>query len=49
LHFAESKNALHFAESKTDLNLKMRLAESGTKTAGVAKKKPDGPSFKTKL
>jgi twitching motility protein PilU len=43
------EDALHFAESKTDLNLKMRLAESGTKTAGVAKKKPDGPSFKTKL
>lgn len=44
------EDALHFAESKTDLNLKMRLAESGTKTSGMQKKKPsDGPSFKTKL
>ncbi|WMS88255.1 PilT/PilU family type 4a pilus ATPase [Pleionea litopenaei] len=44
-------DALHFAESKTDLNLKMRLAESGRATAPTAKKKPggDGPSFKTKL
>ncbi len=48
------EDALHFAESKTDLNLKMRLAESGKKSAAPAqgqKKKPDddGPSFKTKL
>lgn len=47
------EDALHFAESKTDLNLKMRLAESGRSTsAGAQKKKPgggDGPSFKTKL
>ncbi len=47
------EDALHFAESKTDLNLKMRLAESGRSApAGAQKKKPgggDGPSFKTKL
>jgi hypothetical protein len=44
---------LHFAESKTDLNLKMRLAESGKKPAATPAAKPkqdsDGPSFKTKL
>lgn len=48
------EDALHFAESKTDLNLKMRLAESGSKGAATATaKKPAqqgaGPSFKTKL
>ncbi|NVJ49311.1 MAG: PilT/PilU family type 4a pilus ATPase [Gammaproteobacteria bacterium] len=46
------EDALHFAESKTDLNLKMRLAESGSKPRPPGAKKPaggDGPSFKTKL
>lgn len=49
------EDALHFAESKTDLNLKMRLAESGGKAPAAAPgapKKPsngNGPSFKTKL
>ena len=43
-------DALHFAESKTDLNLKMRLAESGKKSSSLPnKKQSDGPSFKTKL
>ena len=45
------EDALRFAESRTDLNLQMRLSESGQKTAGmdpVAKKK-DGPNFSTKL
>jgi len=45
------EDALRFAESRTDLNLQMRLTESGDKTVGMepAKKKPKGPSFSTKL
>ena len=46
-------DALRFAESRTDLNLQMRLTESGTKTASMDplsnKPKPSGPSFSTKL
>lgn len=46
-------DALKFAESKTDLNLQMRLAESGSKTASMGPqsgdKKSEGPNFSTKL
>lgn len=44
-------DALHFAESKTDLNLKMRLAESGDKTASMSSPKPNASDsrFATKL
>ncbi|MGX5173872.1 PilT/PilU family type 4a pilus ATPase [Aliikangiella sp. IMCC44653] len=46
------EGALRFAESRTDLNLQMRLAESGGKTANMEpsdKKKSSGPNFSTKL
>lgn len=47
------EGALKFAESRTDLNLQMRLAESGTKTQSMdaprVPPKPKGPSFSTKL
>ncbi|MET1255589.1 PilT/PilU family type 4a pilus ATPase [Aliikangiella maris] len=47
------EDALKFAESRTDLNLQMRLAESGGKTANmdpVSKpRKSGGPNFSTKL
>ncbi|TQV77455.1 PilT/PilU family type 4a pilus ATPase [Aliikangiella marina] len=46
------EDALKFAESRTDLNLQMRLSESGGKTAAgteQSKKKPSGPNFSTKL
>ncbi|WP_196138135.1 PilT/PilU family type 4a pilus ATPase [Aliikangiella sp. G2MR2-5] len=47
------EDALRFAESRTDLNLQMRLSESGQKTASMdmpgEKKKPSGPNFSTKL
>ncbi len=45
-------DALRFAESRTDLNLQMRLSESGTKTSNMdpgSKKQSDGPNFSTKL
>ncbi|WP_444998372.1 PilT/PilU family type 4a pilus ATPase [Aliikangiella sp. IMCC44359] len=45
-------DALKFAESRTDLNLQMRLAESGGKTANMepkSKPKSSGPNFSTKL
>ncbi len=47
-------DALKFAESKTDLNLQMRLSESGQKTSSMDSKdnkKPGNkaPSFSTKL
>lgn len=46
------EDALRFAESRTDLNLQMRLSESGSKTANMdpkEKKKSSGPNFSTKL
>jgi len=46
------EDALRFAESRTDLNLQMRLSESGQKTASMdeqAPKKDAGPNFSTKL
>ncbi len=45
------EDALRFAESRTDLNLQMRLTESGgaTTTRDPMKPKPSGPSFSTKL
>lgn len=47
------EDALRFAESRTDLNLQMRLSESGAKTASMdpqdKKKKSSGPNFSTKL
>ncbi len=46
------EDALKFAESRTDLNLQMRLSESGGKTANMEptlKKKSSGPNFSTKL
>ncbi|TQV87357.1 PilT/PilU family type 4a pilus ATPase [Aliikangiella coralliicola] len=45
------EDALRFAESRTDLNLQMRLSESGQKTANMDAIKPQskGPSFSTKL
>ncbi|MCW8998363.1 MAG: hypothetical protein OQK04_06570, partial [Kangiellaceae bacterium] len=45
------EDALKFAESRTDLNLQMRLSESGQKTARMepVAKKNDGPNFSTKL
>ncbi len=45
------EDALRFAESRTDLNLQMRLSESGGKTQTIdAKKvKARGPTFSTKL
>ena len=46
------EDALRFAESRTDLNLQMRLTESGGKSRPmeVAKpKKSKGPNFSTKL
>ena len=45
-------DALRFAESRTDLNLQMRLSESGTKTSNMdptPNKKSNGPNFSTKL
>jgi twitching motility protein PilU len=46
-------DALRFAESRTDLNLQMRLTESGSKTSSMdpqqANPKSKGPSFSTKL
>jgi len=42
-------DALRFAESRTDLNLQMRLSESGGKRAADNPKKPAGPNFRTKL
>ncbi len=47
------EDALKFAESRTDLNLQMRLAESGEKTSNMSSTKPgakkSGPNFSTKL
>lgn len=47
------EDALKFAESRTDLNLQMRLSESGGKTENmdpkIEKKKSSGPNFSTKL
>ena len=45
------EDALRFAESRTDLNLQMRLSESGAKTANMepSSKKSSGPNFSTKL
>ena len=45
------EDALKFAESRTDLNLQMRLSESGGKTASMdpPSKKNSGPNFSTKL
>jgi twitching motility protein PilU len=43
-------DALRFAESRTDLNLQMRLSESGSSAATPSKPKNSGqPSFNTKL
>jgi twitching motility protein PilU len=46
-------DALRFAESRTDLNLQMRLTETGSTnavtSADLEKPKPKGPSFSTKL
>lgn len=44
------EDALKFAESRTDLNLQMRLSESGNKGAMQAKRAfKDQPTFSTKL
>lgn len=45
------EDALRFAESRTDLNLQMRLTESGNKTSNMDSSKPrsNGPTFSTKL
>jgi len=45
------EDALRFAESRTDLNLQMRLTESGSKTANMepGRSKKQGPNFSTKL
>ncbi|RMD99940.1 MAG: PilT/PilU family type 4a pilus ATPase [Calditrichaeota bacterium] len=43
------EDALRFAESRTDLNLQMRLSESGGKRAADNPQKPTGPNFRTKL
>jgi len=45
------EDALKFAESRTDLNLQMRLTESGSKTANMnpGQGKTQGPNFSTKL
>lgn len=43
------EDALRFAESRTDLNLQMRLSESGGQMTDKSKPSLKGPSFNTKL
>ena len=45
------EDALRFAESRTDLNLQMRLSESGKISPSLSSSKPTNnqPTFSTKL